>query len=252
MKNLLVLGAGTAGTMVVNRLRPHLERSEWRITIVDQDTSTTTSPATSSSPSVRTSPRVVKPRHRFLPDGRRARARRHRPSCCPKSRSVHAVRRHGAALRPARHRHRRVAPRPRRLRAWQPRNGGAASSTSTPSRARPRSRRMLATWPGGRLVVHITEMPIKCPVAPLEFAFLADAYFRERGMRDKVEITYVTPLDGAFTKPVAAAQLGGCSTSAESRSWRPTSWSSASTPSRHPHLLRRARGPVRPAGHRAR
>lgn len=58
-------------------------------------------------------------------------------------------------------------------------------------------------------MVHITEMPIKCPVAPLEFAFLADAFFRERGMRDRVEMVYVTPLDGAFTKPVASRLLGG-------------------------------------------
>ncbi len=58
----------------------------------------------------------------------------------------------------------------------------------------------LETWPGGKLVVHITEMPIKCPVAPLEFAFLADDYFTKKGMRDKVEISYVTPLSGAFTK----------------------------------------------------
>jgi sulfide:quinone oxidoreductase len=66
----------------------------------------------------------------------------------------------------------------------------------------------LATWEGGRLVVQIVEMPIKCPVAPLEFTFLADAFFTERGLRDKVEITYVTPLEGAFTKPVASAHLG--------------------------------------------
>ena len=66
----------------------------------------------------------------------------------------------------------------------------------------------LSTWQGGRLVVHITEMPIKCPVAPLEFAFLADAYFEEHKMRDKVEIVYVTPLEGAFTKPVCSKQLG--------------------------------------------
>lgn len=67
--------------------------------------------------------------------------------------------------------------------------------------------RKLENWEGGHLVVHISEMPIKCPVAPLEFAFLADAYFRERGMRDKVEISFVTPMDGAFTKPVATAKL---------------------------------------------
>jgi len=66
----------------------------------------------------------------------------------------------------------------------------------------------LETWPGGRLVVNIVEMPIKCPVAPLEFAFLADAFFTKKGMRDKVEIAYVTPLDGAFTKPVASQALG--------------------------------------------
>ena len=58
-------------------------------------------------------------------------------------------------------------------------------------------------------MVNVVDMPIKCPVAPLEFCFLADWYFRERGMRDRVELTYVTPLDGAFTKPVASAQLGG-------------------------------------------
>jgi sulfide:quinone oxidoreductase len=55
----------------------------------------------------------------------------------------------------------------------------------------------LARFTGGRLVVNVIDMPIKCPVAPLEFAFLADSYFTERGMRDRVDITYVTPLDGA-------------------------------------------------------
>jgi sulfide:quinone oxidoreductase len=60
----------------------------------------------------------------------------------------------------------------------------------------------------GRLVVHIAEMPIKCPVAPLEFAFLAEAWLRRRGIRDRVELVFVTPLDGAFTQPVASARLG--------------------------------------------
>ena len=65
----------------------------------------------------------------------------------------------------------------------------------------------LEDFDGGRIVVDVVDMPIKCPVAPLEFCFLADWYFTERGMRDKVQITYVTPLDGAFTKPVASKQL---------------------------------------------
>ena len=67
----------------------------------------------------------------------------------------------------------------------------------------------LAGFDEGRLVVHITEMPIKCPVAPLEFTFLVESYLRRRGIRDRVELVYVTPLDGAFTKPVASAHLGG-------------------------------------------
>jgi sulfide:quinone oxidoreductase len=65
----------------------------------------------------------------------------------------------------------------------------------------------LESFEGGRLVVNVVDMPIKCPVAPLEFCFLADWYFTDRGIRDKVEITYATPLDGAFTKPVASATL---------------------------------------------
>jgi sulfide:quinone oxidoreductase len=67
----------------------------------------------------------------------------------------------------------------------------------------------LATFGGGHVVVNIVDMPIKCPIAPLEFAFLADWYFTERNIRDRVTISYVTPLDGAFTKPVAAKTLGG-------------------------------------------
>jgi sulfide:quinone oxidoreductase len=69
--------------------------------------------------------------------------------------------------------------------------------------------KFLKFWKGGRMVVNVAEMPIKCPVAPLEFIFLADWFFHERGMRDRVEIVYVTPLPGAFTKPRASAVLGG-------------------------------------------
>ncbi len=67
---------------------------------------------------------------------------------------------------------------------------------------------VMSAFDHGRLAVSIVDMPIKCPVAPLEFCFLADWYFRRRGIRDRVELVYVTPLDGAFTKPVAARELG--------------------------------------------
>jgi sulfide:quinone oxidoreductase len=67
----------------------------------------------------------------------------------------------------------------------------------------------LEWFEGGRLVVGLVDMPIKCPVAPLEFCFLTDWYLRETGVRDQVELTYVTPLDGAFTRPMASATLSG-------------------------------------------
>ena len=67
----------------------------------------------------------------------------------------------------------------------------------------------LAAFDGGRIAINIVDMPIKCPVAPFEFAFLADWYFRRRGIRDRVELTLVTPLDGAFTRPIASRHLGG-------------------------------------------
>jgi sulfide:quinone oxidoreductase len=66
----------------------------------------------------------------------------------------------------------------------------------------------LERFRGGRLVVNAVEMPIKCPVAPLELLFLADDFFTRRGMRDRVELVYATPLDGAFTKPVCSRRLG--------------------------------------------
>ena len=69
-------------------------------------------------------------------------------------------------------------------------------------------RSALERFQGGRLVVNVAEMPIKCPVAPLEFLFLAESFFAQRGMRDKVEIAFATPLEGAFTKPRASAAFG--------------------------------------------
>jgi sulfide:quinone oxidoreductase len=66
----------------------------------------------------------------------------------------------------------------------------------------------LKTFKGGRLVMNVAEVPIKCPVAPLEFVFLADWWLRQRGLREKTQIDYVTPLPGAFTRPIAARALG--------------------------------------------
>ena len=70
-------------------------------------------------------------------------------------------------------------------------------------------RDFLRKWEGGTMLINIVDLPYKCPVAPLEFAFLADEYFTKKGIRDKVKIKYVTPLSGAFTKPRANKMLSG-------------------------------------------
>lgn len=208
MKRLTVLGAGTAGTMVVNKLRSRLDRDEWSITVIDQDGDHLYQPGLLLLPfGVYTPDELVKPRERFIPAGvdfvlgeiDRVDA---------DANTVHLA--DGRALA---YDYLVIA------------TGTAPRPDQTPGMADGEWRKSifdfftldgavalrdkLASWTGGRLVVHVVEMPIKCPVAPLEFAFLADAFFAERGTRDQVEITYVTPLEGAFTKPVASKRLGG-------------------------------------------
>ena len=211
MRRLLVLGAGTAGTMVVNKLRHRLDKADWQITVVDQDDR-----------------HFYQPGYLFLPFG--TYTRRTRWSSRPGGSSsrtawtwstgeVDRVEPDGNEVLLTDGRRlpydylviaTGVQPRPDQTPGHARRRpvADAASSTSTPSTARSRSPRRCDDFDGGRLVVHIVDMPIKCPVAPLEFAFLADAYFRRRGMRDRVELVYATPLPGAFTKPIASARLG--------------------------------------------
>jgi sulfide:quinone oxidoreductase len=208
MKRLLVLGAGTAGTTLVNKLRHRLDANKWRITVVDQSTAHHYQPGYLFIPFGAYGPEeIVQPRERFIPSG------------------VELVLGDIDVVRPdeqvVRLTNGTVLPYDQLVIA----TGVSPRPDMTPGMTEQEWRRSifdfftlegaialrdtLATWAGGRLVVHITETPIKCPVAPLEFAFLAEAFFRERGMRDRVELVYVTPLDGAFTKPIAAARLGG-------------------------------------------
>jgi sulfide:quinone oxidoreductase len=208
MKNLLVLGAGTAGTMVVNKLRRKLDPADWRITIVDRDTDHHYQAGYLFIPFGTYQPSdVVKPRERYIPRG--------------VDLVLGEVDRVDPEAKQVRLEDGRTLPFDQLVIA----SGTTPRPDQTPGMTGSEWRKSvfdfytlegatalaerLKTFEAGRLVVHITEMPIKCPVAPLEFAFLADAYFRGRGLREAVEIVYVTPLDGAFTKPVAAARLGG-------------------------------------------
>jgi sulfide:quinone oxidoreductase len=206
-RTLLILGGGTAGTMVANKLRRRLDRRQWRVVVVDQDDVHAYQPGFLFVPFNGYRPeKIVKQRRRFLARG-----------VDLVLGDIHRVDPGANTVTLADGRHvvydylviaTGATPRP----------------DQTPGMLGPQWRRSifdfytldgaialaeaLAGFDGGRLVVHIVDMPIKCPVAPLEFAFLADAYFRRRGMRDRVELVYATPLPGAFTKPIASARLG--------------------------------------------
>ncbi len=206
MKKLLVLGGGTAGTIIANKLRKRLSRNEWSITVVDRDSS-----------------HVYQPGFLFMPFAPP-------PGDLHRSRQKTLVEHVELVLAEID----LIRPEDRQVDLA---GGGSldydylviATGTSprpdeTPGMLGAEWRRSifdfftfegaealrqaLATFDHGRLVVHIAEMPIKCPVAPLEFAFLAEASLRDRGIRDRVEIVYVTPQPGAFTRPVASKQLG--------------------------------------------
>jgi sulfide:quinone oxidoreductase len=208
MRNLVILGGGTAGTMIANKLRHRLDRAEWDITVVDRDDEHHYQAGYLFLPFGGYShEQVVRARHTFIPDGVEfvvASVDKVQPKEnvvlldggreLPYDQLVIAT---GTTPRPDQTAGMLGTEWRRSIFDFYTLEGAEALAKA------------LARFEDGRLVVHITEMPIKCPVAPLEFIFLVESYLRRRGIRDRVELVYVTPLDGAFTKPVASAHLGG-------------------------------------------
>ena len=206
-KRIVVLGGGTGGTLIANRLRRRLA-SDDLITVIDRDNL-----------------HVYQPGLLFVPFGRiraegitRSRVRQlhagigyHRSaaeSVAIEERRVHLqdgtvlpydvlVVATGAELLPDETEGLADATARGKAFTFYDRSGAVAL------------RDALTRFDGGRIAVNVVDMPIKCPVAPIEFCFLADWYFRDRGIRDRVELTFVTPLDGAFTKEVCNRELSG-------------------------------------------
>ena len=207
MNRLLVLGAGTAGTMIVNKLRRKLPREDWDITVVDQDDHHHYQPGYLFLPfGTYRRDQVVRSRHAFLPDGVDFVVGEIDKVVAEANQVVLVDGRELAydylVIATG------TTPRPDQTEGMlgeQWRRSVFDFYTLEGSEALAEA---LRTFDHGRLVVHITDLPIKCPVAPLEFTFLAEAWLRRRGLRDRVEMVYVTPLDGAFTKPIASAHLG--------------------------------------------
>ena len=207
-RRAVILGGGTGGTLVANRLRRRFSSDDLAITVIDQDDRHVYQPGLLFVPfGLAHVEDLVRPRHRQLHAGIELRL-----SAIDRvemdEQAVHLadgsvvgydvlVVATGAVLVPEETEGLLGPGWMEDVFTFYTPEGTAALEAA------------LATFDGGRLVVNVVDMPIKCPVAPLELCFLADWYFHERGIRDRVELTYVTPLDGAFTKPIASAQLGG-------------------------------------------
>ncbi len=207
MKKLLILGAGTAGTMMLNKLYNALDKNEWQITIVDQNETHYYQPGFLFIPfGIYSRNDVIKPKRDFFPSG------------------VNAIIAQIDKVEPENN---RVLLNNNQVLSYDLLLIATGSKISPEETEGMKDKlwhknifdfytiegacalkNFFKHWEGGKLVLNITEMPIKCPVAPLEFVFLADSYFTEKGMRDKVDIHFVTPLPGAFTKPKASAILG--------------------------------------------
>ncbi len=206
MKNLVILGAGTAGTMMANKLNKALNRSVWGITIIDKEETHYYQPGFLFIPFGIYQPEdVVRQKKAFLPENVNfiidevSRIEGEKNQVILKGgRSIAydiLIVSTGANVVPEETSGLKAELWYKDIFDFYTYEGST------------RLAKKLENWEGGKLVIGLAETLIKCPVAPLEFAFLADAYFTEKGIRDKVEISYVTPLSGAFTKPKATKML---------------------------------------------
>src|SRR6266511_2034426 len=207
-KQIVILGGGTGGTMTANRLRRRFDADQAEIHVVDRDNRHVYQPGLLFVPfGFAQVEEIVRPRRRQLRKGivfhenevdsvslERDEVLLDDGTVLPYDVLVVAT---GVRLQPE-ETEGLTGPgwNERVFTFYEPESAAALQQA-------------LERFDGGRVVVNLVDMPIKCPVAPLEFAFLADWHFRERGIRDKVELVYATPLDGAFTKPIASRHLAG-------------------------------------------
>jgi len=200
-KKIVVLGAGTGGTIVANNLRRHLPK-EWEITLIDRDNQHIYQPGMLFVPfGLQKSSTLVRPRTKYIipgidfvideithidPDKREVKTKKHSFSYdfLIISTGCKIVPEENDGL----------------MEAW----GKNAFSFYT-IEAADMLRQKMKDFDGGKLVLNIAELPFKCPVAPIEFVFLADWFCKKKGIRNKTQIELVTPLSGAFTKPKASA-----------------------------------------------
>jgi sulfide:quinone oxidoreductase len=204
MKNLVVLGYGAGGTMVATKLREKLKESEWKVTVIDRDWQHHYQPGWLFIPfGIYTQEDCAKPKLDFVLKGIDF-VLDEVTNIDPVKKRIKTKKGHydydwlvvatGCRIMPG-----EVEGM---MEGWR----GDIQDYYTPEGAVALYKKW-KYFKKGRIVLNIAEMPIKCPVAPLEFIFMADWFFSVNGVRNDIELELVTPLPGAFTKPVASAAL---------------------------------------------
>lgn len=207
MKRLIIMGAGTAGTIMANKMSKKLPQDEWEIMLVEKQKEHYYQPGFLFVPfGLYKKENIVRPTKEFIPErvkvltaeADRIDAQGNLVLLADGTQVSYDILIVATGTR--------ISPEDtpglkdklwhRNIFDFYTIEGAEAMAT------------FFKTWTGGDLVINVADNPIKCPVAPLEFVFYADDYFTRKRIRDKVRITYVTPMSGAFTKPIAARKLG--------------------------------------------
>jgi len=205
MKKLVILGAGAGGCIIANKMRQKLSEKEWTITVIDRNTVNHYQPGWLFVPfGIYDIKDCIRPLSSFIPAGVNF-VNEEITNVDPVGKVVTTttgkydydwiVVATGCRIMPDEIEG--------MMDGWKKN----IHNFYTPDGAVDLCHK-LARFEKGKICLNIAEMPIKCPVAPLEWLFLADWFFMMEGTRHNIEIELVTPLTGAFTKPVAAAALG--------------------------------------------
>ena len=205
MKDLVILGHGTGGTIIAAKMRQKLAENDWRITVIDRDWQHHYQPGWLFIPfGIYTAADCVKPKAKFVPPGVNF--------VLDEITEIDPVKKQVKTRRDIYAYDWLVVATGARIMLDEvegmSEGMGGDIHTFYSQEGAVALYDKLKYFHQGRVVINIAELPFKCPVAPLEFAFMADWFFTKNGVRENIEIELVTPLSAAFTKPVAAGILG--------------------------------------------
>lgn len=207
MKKVLIIGAGTAGTMMAVHLSRKLNLKEWSITVLDKDENHYYQPGYLFMPfGLYAKKDVIRKGAKYIPAGveyllaeaeqivpdqnlvklKNGREIAYDILIIATGTNIHPEETQGMLEN-----------------GWRENIFDFYTADGAEALAK-----KLDTFKKGKVAIHVVEMPIKCPVAPLEMAFLSDWYFTKKGIRRDVEIDFVTPLPYAFSKPATAKVMG--------------------------------------------